>query len=55
MADFASRGHGAVDFERGGRMITGMIEHPLKPADVLDGGDPDFVFMNCCYLGRSIQ
>jgi tetratricopeptide (TPR) repeat protein len=49
-------GHGAVDVKRGDRMVTGMaIEHGsfFEPADVAQmEAIPDFVFMNCCYLGR---
>jgi hypothetical protein len=49
-------GHGAVDFKRGSRTVTGMaIEGGsfFEPADVAQmEAIPDFVFMNCCYLGQ---
>ena len=48
-------GHGAVNFEKGGIRITGMaLENGMffTPENVGQmGAIPEFVFLNCCYLG----
>jgi tetratricopeptide (TPR) repeat protein len=50
-------GHGAVNVQRAGHTVTGMaIENGyfFEPADVAQmEAIPEFVFMNCCYLGQT--
>jgi tetratricopeptide (TPR) repeat protein len=50
-------GHGAVNVQRAGHKVTGMaIENGyfFEPADVAQmEAIPEFVFMNCCYLGQT--
>src|SRR5262249_12001756 len=50
-------GHGAVNFQRDGRSVTGMaLENGLffEPADVVQmEAIPELVFLNCCYLGST--